>query len=131
VATALQQLQGEFFLRTGERDKGRAALEDVAKKVRAAPGPDAWTQALFTLESIARAAREVGDWDLAGWSAAQMLEHDPNYAGTHLAIGLVAQHKGDRTAARAAFDRAKQYWKGADEELPELDVIRQGLSEKR
>jgi tetratricopeptide (TPR) repeat protein len=131
VATALQQLQGEFFLRTGQRDKGRAALEDVAKKVRAAPGPDAWTQALFTLESIARAAREVGDWDLAGWSAAQMLEHDPNYAGTHLAIGLVAQHKGDRTAARAAFDRAKQYWKGADEELPELDVIRQGLSEKR
>ena len=39
VATALQQLQGEFFLRTGQGDKGRATLEDVVKKVRAAPGP--------------------------------------------------------------------------------------------
>jgi tetratricopeptide (TPR) repeat protein len=124
VAAALQQLQGELFLRTGQRDKGRATLQDVAKKVRAAPGPDAWTQALFTLESIARVAREVGDWDLAGWSAVQMLEHDPNYAGTHLAIGLVAQHRGDQTAARAAFDRARQYWKDADADLPEWQVLR-------
>ncbi|HEY7286433.1 MAG TPA: tetratricopeptide repeat protein [Vicinamibacterales bacterium] len=124
VAAALQQLQGEFFLRTGQRDKGRATLQDVVKKVRAAPGPDAWTQALFTLESIARVAREVGDWDLAGWTAAQMLEHDPNYAGTHLAIGLVAQHRGDQTAAHAAFDRARQYWKDADAELPEWQVLR-------
>ena len=64
-------------------------LEDVARKVRAAPGPDAWTQALFTLESIARAAREVGDWDLAGWAARQMVEHDPNYGGAHYALALV------------------------------------------
>ena len=87
MANALQQLQGEFFLRTGQRDKGRATLEDVAKKARAAPGPDAWTQALFTLESIARAAREVGDWDFAAWAAGQMQEHDPNYGGTQYALG--------------------------------------------
>src|SRR6185503_3128623 len=95
VATPLQALQGEFFLRTGQRDKARPMLEEVARKVRAAPGPDAWTQALFTLEAIARAAREVGDWDLAGWAARQMAEHDPNYAGAHYALALVAQHGGD------------------------------------
>ena len=64
VATPLKALQGEFFLRTGKTEQGRPMLEEVARKVRAAPGPDAWTQALFTLEAIARAAREVGDWEL-------------------------------------------------------------------
>ena len=103
VATPLQALQGEFFLRTGQQEKARPMLEEVVKKVRAAPGPDAWTQALFTLEAIARAAREVGDWDLAAWAARQMLEHDPNYAGTHDALALVAEHNGDaRDGARRA-----------------------------
>src|SRR5258708_10050363 len=44
VANALQQLQGEFLLRTGQWEKGRALVEEVAKKARAAPGPDAWAQ---------------------------------------------------------------------------------------
>ena len=131
VANALQQLQGEFFLRSGQRDKGRTTLQDVAKKVRAAPGPDAWTQALFMLESIAGAARETGDWDLAAWTAGQMLEHDPNYGGTHYAIGLVAQHSGDQAAARSALERARQCWKDADPDLAELQVIRRESSENR
>ncbi len=131
VATALQQLQGEFFLRTGQGDKGRATLEDVVKKVRAAPGPDAWVQALFTLESIARAAREVGDWDFAIWAAGQMREHDPAYGGTHYALGLVAQHNGDRDGARAAFEAAQRSWKDADPDLAELQVIRRELSQNR
>jgi hypothetical protein len=124
VATALQAFQGEFFLRTGQKDKARSMLEEVARKVRAAPGPDAWTQALFTLESIARAAREVGDWDLAGWMARQMLEHDPNYAGAHYALALAAQHGGDlRTASREAAAAAK-FWGTADPDLAELKTIR-------
>jgi hypothetical protein len=99
-------------------------LEAVARKVRAAPGPDAWTQALFTLESIARAAREVGDWDLAGWAARQMVEHDPNYAGAHYALALAAQHGGDlRTASREAAAAAK-FWRTADPDLAELKTIR-------
>ena len=101
VATPLQVLQGEFFLRTGQKEKARPMLEEAARKARAATGPDAWTQALFTLESIARAAREVGDWDLANWAAHQMLEHDPNYAGGHYALVLVAEHGGDSRTARA------------------------------
>ena len=120
VAAPLQALQGEFFLRTGQRDKGRSMLREVAKKARAAPGPDAWTQALFTLEAIARAAREVGDWELGGWAARQMLDHDPNYAGTHYALALVAEHRGDAVTARAERALVEKYWKNADRVLPEL-----------
>ena len=69
VASPLRHLQAEFFLRTGQRDKAQPMLEELVKGLRAAPGPDAWSQALFTLESIARAAREAGDWDLAAWTA--------------------------------------------------------------
>src|SRR5258708_2345320 len=124
VENALKVLQGEFFLRTGQKDKARPMLEDVARKVRAAPGPDAWTQALFTLESIARAAREVGDWDLAGWTARQMVEHYPNYGGAHYALALVAQHGGDRlTASREAVAAAK-FWSTADPDLAELKTIK-------
>ena len=99
-------------------------LDEVAKKVRAAPGPDAWTDALFTLEAIGRAARDVGDWEVAGRMARQMREHDPAYAGTQYALGLVADHAGDARAARAAFALAAKYWSKADADLPELADIR-------
>jgi hypothetical protein len=114
VATPLQALQGEFFLRTGQKEKGRAMLEEVARKARAAAGPDAWTQTLFTLEAIARAARDAGEWDLAGWTARQMLEHDPNYAGSHYALALVAEHSGDARAAERERGLAAKYWSHAD-----------------
>jgi tetratricopeptide (TPR) repeat protein len=120
VATPLQALQGEFFLRTGQKEKGRSMLEEVAKKVRAAAGPDAWTQALFTLEAIARAAREAGDWELARSTARQMIAHDPNYAGSHYALALVAEHDGDAAAARSERALVEKFWKNADRDLPEL-----------
>jgi len=123
VATPLQALQGAFLLRTGQNAKGRSTIEGVVHKVRALPGPDNWTQALFTLEALARTARDAGEWDLAEWIAQQMREHDPNYAGTHYALGLVAQHKGDAAASRKAFDLAKRYWSKADADLPELKRI--------
>lgn len=114
VANALQQLQGEFLLRTGQGEKARLMLEELIKKVRAAPGPDAWSQALFTLEAIARAARDVGDWDLAARTASQMIDHDPNYAGSQYALALAAEHQGDRAKADTAMKLAKEYWKNAD-----------------
>jgi Tfp pilus assembly protein PilF len=92
-------------------------LEEAAKQARAAPGPDAWTQALFTLEAIARAAREAGDWELAGWTARQMLEHDPNYAGSHYALALVAEHNGNGHAARAERALVEKYWSQADSRI--------------
>jgi tetratricopeptide (TPR) repeat protein len=131
VAPAFQQLQGEFFLRTGERDKGRAMLRDVAKTARALPGPDNWVQALFTLESIARTARAAGDWEFAGWAASQMLEHDPKYAGSHYARGLVARHDGDATTATREFAEAARLWASADPTLPELADMRSASASPR
>jgi tetratricopeptide (TPR) repeat protein len=129
VATPLQTLQGEFFLRTGQTDKGRPMLQEVVKKIRLAAGPDAWTQAMFTIEEIARAARDIGDWELAGWAARQMVEHDPNYAGAHLALALVARHAGDEKTAHAESALAAKYWSKADPDLPELQAIRSGRNE--
>ena len=120
AANALLALQGEFHLRTAARDKGRATFEEVAKRLRAAPGPDLWAQAIFALEGMARAARTVGDWQLAGSMARQMIEHDANYAGSHYALGLVAEHDGDAATATAAFTQAMVLWSKADPDLPEL-----------
>jgi tetratricopeptide (TPR) repeat protein len=123
VASGLKRLQGEFFLRTDQKEKGRTILDQVARDVRALPGPDNWSQALFTLEAIARTARDVGDWDLARRMAQHMQEHDPSYAGTHYALALVEAHDGNAQAARAAFALAKKFWSKADPDLPELRRI--------
>jgi len=120
VTPPFEELQGEFLLRTGQQAKGRAMLDGVVKRVRGEPGPDEWSQALFTLDGIARAAREAGDWPFAGRIAQQMLQHDPSYAGTHYALALVADHEGKRPTARAEFTLAEKYWKKADPDLPEL-----------
>jgi tetratricopeptide (TPR) repeat protein len=117
VADALQAFQGEFLLRTGKPAQGRPMLEEVVRKARARPGPDAWTQALFTIEAIARAAREVGNWELAAWAARQMLEHDPHYAGSHEALALVAEHGGDAKTARTERALVAEYWKNADPDV--------------
>jgi tetratricopeptide (TPR) repeat protein len=125
VASSLESMQGEFLLRSGQRDRAHTMLEDAVKKERAAPGPDSWTTALFTIEAIARAAREVGDWDFAAWAAGQMFEHDPNYGGTHYALGLAAEHRGDRATRAKEFALAAKAWSHADPDLAELKIVRQ------
>lgn len=117
-------LRGELLLREGRQEEGRAALQEVAKTLRALPGPDAWIQALFRLESLARLAREAGDWDLADFMARQMLEHDAAYAGSHMAAALVAERRGDGPAAARARGEAERYWRDADPDLPELAAVR-------
>lgn len=124
VTIELEALQGEFLLRTAQREKGRQVMERAAQKWRSLPGPDAWTQSLFRLEAQARAARAVGDWALAGRMAQLMVEHDPNYAGTHYAQALVAQNSGDTSTARREFDLAVKAWANADPDLPELAIAR-------
>lgn len=117
-------LRGEVLLRKGEREKARELLKDVQARIRAVPGPDAWTEALFRLEDIARAARDAGDWDLAAYTAEQMRDHDAAYGGTQYALGLVAEHAGDRDRARAAYDEAVRLWSRADPDLPDLRQAR-------
>ena len=44
---------------------------------------------------MARSAMEAGDWDLAEFIAAQMLDHDAAYGGSHFTLALVLRHKRD------------------------------------
>jgi tetratricopeptide (TPR) repeat protein len=128
LAPYLEVLQGEFFLRTGHADQGRSLLEAVEKRVRAEPGPDAWSQGLFVLEMIGRLARNCGDWELAEFTAGQMNEHDPAYGGTHYALGLAAEHRRDVALALKELNLAEQSWKEADTDFPELKQVRAKLA---
>jgi phage shock protein A len=95
----------------------------VVRTLRAAPGPDAWSQALFRLESMARSAMEAGDWDLAEFIAAQMLDHDAAYAGSHFTLARVLGHKRDDAGVVREVEAARRYWRDADSDLPELTQI--------
>lgn len=124
VFIGLEALQGEFRLRTAQREQGRKMMLSAAQKWRSLPGPDAWSQSLFRLEAMARSARAVGDWELAGRMAQLMAEHDPAYFGTHYALALVAQNAGNAPTARREFDLALKAWATADKDLPELAAAR-------
>lgn len=114
-------LRGELLLRDGRRGEAAPLLKDVQRRIRAVPGPDAWTEALYRLEAIARVARDAGDWDLASYTAEQMREHDPAYAGTRYALALVAEQRGDAATAAREFGAAVELWKDAD---PDLALLR-------
>lgn len=116
----VEALRGEILLRSGENEEGGAILREVVRSLRASIGPDAWSQGLFRLESLARSAIEAGDWDLAGFVAAQMLEHDKAYGGSHAVQAQVLRHKGDDAGAARAVETARGYWRDADPDLPEL-----------
>jgi hypothetical protein len=117
-------LRAEIMLWEGKSAEGAALLMDVQKRLRALPGPDAWTQALFRFEAFARTARAVGNWELAEFTARQMLEHDGAYAGSHFAMAMVAEHRDDRALSRQELAAASQYWRDADRNLKELEEVR-------
>jgi tetratricopeptide (TPR) repeat protein len=127
----VESLRGELLLRTGNREEGRAVLKEVQRALRAIPGPDAWTQTLFRLESMARSAIEAGDWDLAEYTAAQMLDHDAAYGGSHLAMALVLRHKGDAAGVTRELEAAKRFWRDADPDFQELTQIAEASAPAR
>lgn len=116
----VEALRGDLLLRAGQRDEGRAVLKDVVRAMRAAAGPDAWSQALFRLESMARSAMDAGDWGLAEFIAAEMLDHDAAYGGSHFILALILSHKGDDAGVAREVEAARRYWRDADPDLPEL-----------
>jgi len=121
-------LHAHILLQEKRWNRGNALMRQIEEKIVAVPGPDAWIDALFQLESIAEAARHYGDWDLAKSTALRMVQHDPSYAGGYYALGLVAQHQGDAAAARQEFGAAEKLWSNADPGMPELARIHQALT---
>lgn len=97
--------------------------------LRAVLGPDAWIQALFTMEQIAKSARRAGDWELARIATENMLDHDPAYAGSHYATALLAQRNGERAKMRSSLEKAREFWSKADPDFPEMREITRLLAE--
>lgn len=124
VRPYVETLAAELLLRTGDRAEGHALMKDVARALRAVPGPDAWIQALFRIESMAAIARAAGDWPLAEHLARELIDHDAAYGGSHLALALVALERGDRATTERELDAAAFHWRDADPDLPELQAIR-------
>jgi len=107
-------LRAEIMLRNGKTEEGNQLMERIAKDVVSVSGPDAWCEAVFQLEYIARVAREADDWPLAESAAKEMITHDPSYAGGYFALGLVAEHQGNAPTAREEFAMAQRLWSKAD-----------------
>jgi tetratricopeptide (TPR) repeat protein len=116
-------LRAEILLREKNTAEGEELTKEIEQLILAPPGPDAWSAALFELESIARTAGQLGDWELAGATARELIQHDPTYAGGYFALGLVAEHAGDAAKARQQFAAAEKLWSKADKDLPELKRI--------
>ncbi len=124
-------LRADILLQEKNTTEGEPLAMDLAKTIQAMPGPDAWISAQFELESMARGARNAGDWQLAGFLAQQMILHNLNYAGGHFAYGLAAEHGGNSTEARQALAAAEKLWVKADRDLPELQQIHKRLAAGR
>jgi tetratricopeptide (TPR) repeat protein len=121
-------LRAALLLNAGRTSQAEALLANVARRIRAANGPDTWTQGLFHLEFLAGEARRTGDWALASQLADAMYQRAPDYAGSHYALALVAQHKGDSQTAADEFSAAATLWNQADSDLPELADIHRSLA---
>jgi tetratricopeptide (TPR) repeat protein len=123
-----ESLRAALLLSAGQTSQAQALLDNVARRIRAANGPDSWTQGLFHLEFLAGVARRAGDWALASQLASAMYQRAPDYAGSHYALALVAQHDGDSQTAANEFSAAAKLWSEADSDLPELVNTRQSLA---
>ena len=128
LATDLRLVQGEFFLRGGDRERGRLMIRRGVAELRAQVGPDAWSETTFSLDALGRIARDVADWPLASELAGDMQQHDPHYGGTHYALARAAEARGDRSAAAAGYAGAVRGWKDADADLPDLADARRRLA---
>jgi tetratricopeptide (TPR) repeat protein len=131
VAAALPYptvLRAEILLRENQTQQAETMLVELVGTVLAMPGPDAWSSATFQLDSIARLARNAGDWELAGFTARQMIEHNPSYGGGYYAMALVGRHAGDKRAEAKLLADARQAWTKADEDLPELADAKKGAA---
>jgi protein-disulfide isomerase/Tfp pilus assembly protein PilF len=126
-----ETLRAEILLSQRKSVEGAALMKDIEEQLRASAGPDARSQALIQLDSIARRARESQEWGLAELTAHQMIQQDPSYGGGYYALGLAAEHEGDLAVAVQQFGVAERLWSEADKDLPELQALRQKIGLKQ
>lgn len=110
-------LRAGILLKQGRSEQGNTLMSQIEDKIEAVPGPDAWSEALFELDSIALMARKADDWNLAESTARRMIRHDPTYAGGHYALALALQHRNDTTQAREELAAADKLWNKADPDV--------------
>ena len=123
-----ETLRAEILLSQKQSVEGVGLMKQIEEQLRASPGPDPRSQALIQLDSIARRARETEEWALAEFTAREMIQQDPSYAGGYYALGSVSEHQGDSVAASQEFAIAEKLWSDADKDLPELRSVRQKLA---
>jgi tetratricopeptide (TPR) repeat protein len=116
-------LRAQILLAQGSPE-AQPLLQRIAKRINAENGADAWIQGLYELERINRAARSIGDWQVATQFANLMVERAPEYAGAHYAQALSAQHDGDTQRTSSEFALAAKAWAHADPDLPEMREAR-------
>ena len=126
-----ETLHAEILLAEKSSAEGVALMKQIEEQLRATPGPDARSQALIQLDSIASRARETEEWALAELTAQEMIQQDPSYAGGYYGLGLVAEHRGDSALASQQFGVAERLWSEADKDLPELVVVLKKLALKQ
>lgn len=124
-------LRAEILLAQKKSAEGVTLMKEIAEQLQASPGPDARSQALIQLDSIARQSRATEEWALAELTAKQMIQQDPSYAGGYYALGLVAEHDGNLTVANQQFGVAERLWSEADNDLPELREVHQKLTRQQ
>lgn len=123
-----ETLRAEILLSQKKSAEGVALMKEIEEQLRASPGPDARSQALIQLDSIARRARETDEWALAELTAQEMIQQDPSYAGGYYAMGLAAEHQGNSDQAMRQYNVAEKLWSEADKNLPELQILHKKLS---
>ncbi len=122
-----ETLRAEILLAQKKSAEGVGLMKEIEEQLRASPGPDARSQALIQLDSIARRARATEEWALAEFTSQEMIEQDASYAGGYYAMGLVAEHEGKAAKAIQQFSIAEKLWSEADKDLPELIILHQKL----
>jgi tetratricopeptide (TPR) repeat protein len=96
---AMELLRAQADFLEGKRESAASRLRRRALTMRALPGSDAWSDAMFQLRLIAEIAMDYGDWDLARFAAHQLVEQAPFYAGAHSLLARIAEHDGETSGS--------------------------------
>jgi protein-disulfide isomerase len=127
----VELLRAEILLSEKKSAEGSGLIKELEESLRGSLSPDVRSQSLFQLESIAQRARETEEWALAEFTAREMIQQEPSYAGGYYALGLAAEQQGDVAEANRQFLTAERLWSEADSDLPELLRVRQKIAQQQ